>query len=120
MSMGIIISEISFYTRPLFFHYAARGYSGHRGGRCKLKAYRETPAQQHRQGGPPIFPWGELFGLARRIADGDFKDVIACLQNTGSDLRLNLESASLHRERSCQYTRHQLVARLHVMNVGPV
>ena len=53
--------------------------------------------QEHGQGGPAIFPRIKLLGYTWLVADRNFKDLIAGLENAGSDFRLNLETATLHR-----------------------
>src|SRR6266567_1622883 len=70
--------------------------------RCydKPEGFAEAATQQHGEGGPAIFPGVELFLYARRVADGHFNDLVACLEDAGGDLWFDLETAAFHGERA--------------------
>src|SRR5205814_1517004 len=54
------------------------------------------------------------------VADRHFEDFVSGLNDTGGNLRLDLETAALHRQGTSQGTRHHLVACFHVVNVASV
>src|SRR5690242_21036807 len=80
----------------------------------------ETAAQKHCQGRPAIFPGLELLFFAGMIANRHLKNAVASSQNAGRNLRLNLETTTLHRQGPCDLSWYQFIAGFHIMNMATI
>src|SRR5260221_3966842 len=98
-------------SSSLLFFQVGRWSWGH-----KLKRFTKPAVQKHDKGRPAVFPGIQLFRDTRLVANRDFENLIASLKNAGGDLGLDLETATLHRQGTGQYTRYQLIAGLHIVN----